>query len=141
MCLVYDSQVITAVRLICFTLLLSTFSFRASAEDFTNAIRAFLQQRVGVEKRDVGIVVGIVDEHGSRVVSYGKMDNGTDQEVNGDTLFDIASTTKPFTGLLLQDMIERGEMKLHDPVAKYLPAPVRMPTRNGKHITLQNDVK
>jgi hypothetical protein len=80
--------------------------------DFTHAIHAFLERRVEVEKRDVSIVVGIVDEHGSRVVSCGKMDNGTDQEVNGDTLFDIASITKPFTGLLLQDMIERGEMKL-----------------------------
>ena len=81
-------------------------------------------------------MVGIVDEHGSRVVSCGKMDNGTDQEVNGDTLFDIASITKPFTGLLLQDMIERGEMKLDDPVQKYLPASVKMPARNGKQITL-----
>jgi len=105
-------------------------------EDFTNAIHAFLQQRVEVEKRDVGIVVGIVDEHGSRVVSCGKMDNGTDEEVNGDTLFDIASITKPFTGLLLQDMIERGEMKLDDPISKYLPSSVRTPTRNGKEITL-----
>ena len=82
------------------------------------------------------MVIGIVDAHGTRVVSCGKMDNGTDQEVNGDTLFDIASITKPFTGLLLQDMIERGEMKLDDPVAKYLPPSVRMPARNGKEITL-----
>jgi CubicO group peptidase (beta-lactamase class C family) len=108
----------------------------ASAEDFTNAIRAFLRQRVEVEKRDVGIVVGIVDEQGSRIVSCGKMANGTDQEVNGDTLFEIGSITKTFTALLLQDMIERGEMKLDDPVAKYLAGPVRMPARNGKKITL-----
>ena len=81
-------------------------------------------------------MVGIVDEHGSSVVSYGKMDNGTDQDVNGDTLFEIGSVTKTFTGLLLQDMIERGEMKLDDPVAKYLPASVKMPTYNGKEITL-----
>ena len=127
---------ITAVRATCFTIVFSTFSFGASAEDFTNAIRASLQRRIEVEKRSVGIVVGIVDEHGSRVVSCGKMDNGTDQEVNGDTLFDIASITKPFTGLLLQDMIERGEMKLDDPVQKYLPASVKMPARNGKQITL-----
>jgi len=129
---------IAAVRAIGFTIVFSAFSFRASAEDLTNAIRAFLQRRVEVEKRDVGIVVGIVDEHGSSIVSYGRMDNGTDQEVNGDTLFDIASITKPFTGLLLQDMIERGEMKLDDPVQKYLPASVRMPTRNDKEITLRH---
>jgi serine-type D-Ala-D-Ala carboxypeptidase/endopeptidase len=127
---------ISAVRVICCTLFLSAFPFRASAEDFTNAIGAFLQQRVEVEKRDVGIVVGIVDDHGSSVVSCGKMDNGTDQEVNGDTLFDLASITKTFTALLLQDMVERGKMKLDDPVAKYLPESVKMPARNGKEITL-----
>ena len=125
-----------AARIIGFVFLFCVFSVRSSAEEFTGAIQAFLQQRVEVEKRDVGIVVGIVDENGSKVVSCGKMDNGTDQEVNGDTLFDIASITKPFTGLLLQDMIERGEMKLDDPVQKYLPASVRMPARNGKQITL-----
>jgi CubicO group peptidase (beta-lactamase class C family) len=127
---------IAAVRVICFTLLLSAFSFHAAAEDFTNAIHAFLQQRVEVEKRDVGIVVGIVDEHGSRIVSCGKMDNGTDQEVNGDTVFEIGSITKTFTALLLQDMVERGEMKLDDPVARYLPKSAKIPTRNGKEITL-----
>ena len=129
---------IPAIRVICFTMLLSAFSFRAAAEDFTNAIHAFLQQRVEVEKRDVGIVVGIVDEHGSSIVSCGKLDNGTDQEVNGDTVFEIRSMTGTFTGLLLQDMIERGEMKLDDPVAKYLPKSVKMPTRNGKEITLRH---
>ena len=67
----------------------------------------------------------------------GRLDNGTDQEMNGDTVFAICSVTKTFTGLLLQDMVERGEMKLDDPVAKYLPQSVRMPTRNGKEITLR----
>jgi D-alanyl-D-alanine-carboxypeptidase/D-alanyl-D-alanine-endopeptidase len=102
----------------------------------TDDIRAFLQHRVQVEKRDVGVVVGIVDEHGSSIVSYGTMDDGTSQEVNGDTLFEIGSITKTFTALLLQDMIERGEMKLDDPVAKYLPKSAKMPTHNGKEITL-----
>ena len=64
------------------------------------------------------------------------MDNGTDQEINGDTVFELGSVTKTFTALLLQDMVERGRMKLDDPVAKYLPPSVKMPTRNGKEITL-----
>ena len=57
---------------------------------------------------------------------------GASPEVNGNTLFEIGSITKTFTGLLLQDMLERGEMKLDDPVAEYLPKSVRVPTRNGK---------
>ena len=127
----------TIVRVICFMFLLSAFPFRAAAEDFTNAIRAFLQQRVEVEKRDVGMVIGIVDEQGVRIVGCGKLNDKTNREVDGDTLFEIGSVSKTFTALLLQDMIERGDMKLDDPVAKYLPAWVKMPTRNGKEITLR----
>jgi CubicO group peptidase (beta-lactamase class C family) len=66
------------------------------------------------------------------------LDNGTDEEVNGDTVFEIRSMTVAFTGLLLQDMIERGEMKLDDPVAMYLPKSVKMPTYHGKEITLRH---
>ena len=65
------------VRFICFALIFLPAPFPAAAEDFTNAIHAFLQHRVEVEKKDVGIVVGLVDERGSRIVSCGKMDNGT----------------------------------------------------------------
>lgn len=124
------------VRFLLLALVFPSIPFSAAAEDFTNAIHAFLQHRVEVEKKDVGIVVGIVDERGSSIVSCGKMDNGTDQEVNGDSLFDISSITKTFTVLLLQDMVERGEMQLDDPAARYLPKSVRMPARNGKQITL-----
>lgn len=82
-------------------------------------------------------MVGIVDGHGSSIVSYGKLDNGTGQEVNGNTVFEIGSITKVFTALLLQDMVERGQMKLDDPVSNYLPPSVKMPSRNGKEITLR----
>ncbi len=129
---------IGAVRLICLGILFSVFAVRAAAEDFANAIHAYLQQCVEAEKGNVGIVVGIVDERGSRIVSCGRLDNGTDQEVNGDTLFEIGSVTKTFTTLLLEDMIERGQMQLDDPVAKYLPQSVKVPTRNGKEITLHH---
>jgi CubicO group peptidase (beta-lactamase class C family) len=100
------------VGVICTALTLSSIPLPAVAEDFTNAIRAYLQQRVEVEKRDSSIIVGIVDEHGRSIVGCGKLNNGTNQEVNGDTLFEIGSITKTFTALLLQDMIDRGEMKL-----------------------------
>jgi len=41
----------TAIRAICFTMLLSAFPFRAAAEDFTHAVHAYLQQRVEAEIR------------------------------------------------------------------------------------------
>ncbi|ODU23376.1 MAG: hypothetical protein ABS95_03690 [Verrucomicrobia bacterium SCN 57-15] len=123
-----------AVRLIILAAVLSSPPFAVAGDNLTNAIRAFLQQHL--DGMNAGVVVGIVDKQGSRVVGCGKLDNGTDQEVNGDTVFEIGSVTKTFTALLLQDMVERGEMKLDDPVANYLPKSVRMPARNGKKITL-----
>jgi CubicO group peptidase (beta-lactamase class C family) len=77
-----------------------------------------------------------VDEHGSTVIPWGKLGNGTGQDVNGDSVFSVGSVSKTFTTLLLIDMVDRGEMKPEDPVAKYLPKSVKIPTRGAKQITL-----
>lgn len=99
-------------------------------------IREILHQRVDVARQSVGIVVGIVDDTGSRIIAYGKPGRESDQSVNGDTLFEIGSVTKTFTALLLAEAVGRGEMKLSDPVSKYLPDSVKMPSRDGRQITL-----
>src|SRR5437667_5482642 len=82
------------------------------------------------------MVIGLADQRGNRVFGAGKLDNGTDRDVNGDTVFFIGSVSKTFTALLLQDAVERGEMKLDDPVAKFLPTSIKMPTHGGKQISL-----
>lgn len=99
-------------------------------------VRAILQERVEKSKRSVGIVVGLISSKGSRIISYGKPALNSNAELNGDTVFEIGSVTKVFTSTLLADMVLRGEVGLNDPVAKYLPRTVKVPTRNGKEITL-----
>jgi CubicO group peptidase (beta-lactamase class C family) len=99
-----------------------------------NEIHTILQDNVGPRQQADGLVVGIVDEAGGRVIAAGTTGHG--RPVDGDTIFRIGSITKVFTGLLLQDMVERGEMKLDDPAQVYLPDSVRLPTRGGKQITL-----
>jgi CubicO group peptidase (beta-lactamase class C family) len=108
------------------------------AEEFGEAIRAYLEHRIDAEKIPGGVVVGIVDEQESSIISAGKPDRDTEKRVDGDTLFEIGSVGKTFTALLLQDMIERGQMKLDDPVSLYLPESVKLPTRGGKEITLRH---
>jgi CubicO group peptidase (beta-lactamase class C family) len=104
--------------------------------EFADAVQSLIGNFVKLDKKSVGVVVGIVDEHGSRIFSCGKTDNPSSSELNGDTVFEIGSITKVFTTLLLQDLVERGDMKLDDPVSRYLPDTVKMPSRNGKQITL-----
>lgn len=99
-------------------------------------LKTILRDYVDSDKLGVGLAVGIVSERGRQVVGYGRLDNGTDAQVDGETVFGIGSVTKVFTALLLQDMIERGEMKLDDPVQKFLPPSVTLPKYKGKEIRL-----
>jgi CubicO group peptidase (beta-lactamase class C family) len=102
----------------------------------SSEIRSILENRIGLGKKAVGIVVGTIDEKGRAVIGYGKPAKDRDEKPDGDTLFEIGSITKVFTSLILADMVERGEVKLDDPVSKFLPASVTVPSRNGRRITL-----
>lgn len=109
----------------------------ASSERLSDAaIRQVLIQRIDVDKQAVGMVVGVIDAKGRRVIAYGARDLKDRRPVNGETLFEIGSVTKAFTGLLLADMVRRGEVKLDDPVVRHLPPGAVVPERNGKAITL-----
>ena len=100
------------------------------------AIRAILVERIDVWRRGVGMVVGVIEASGRRVVGHGEMGIGDGRAPGGDTLFEIGSITKAFTSLLLAEMAARGEVAIDDPVSKHLPAGVAMPARGGRHITL-----
>jgi CubicO group peptidase (beta-lactamase class C family) len=100
------------------------------------SIQSFLHENFG--NTNCGMVIGLLDERGARVFHAGKLDNGTDQEVNADTVFEIGSITKTFTSLLALEMAKRGELSLDDPVTKYLPLSVKVPSQDGKQITILN---
>ena len=128
-------------RFVCFSMLLLSTRFPAVAEnDFDEAdadsIKAFLRQNFA--NTNAGMVIGLLDERGSRIFSAGKLDNATSQGVNGDTVFEIGSITKTFTSLLLLDLVRHGDMKLSDLVAHYLPSVVKVPAHGGKEISLLN---
>src|SRR5439155_3039287 len=94
-------------------------------------IRKILVERVGENDKEIGIVVGVIDPQGRRIITYGHRNAGDARPLDGDTVFEIASVTKVFTALLLADMVEKSEVALSDPAAKYLPsAAIKLPERN-----------
>src|SRR5205807_2427657 len=100
-------------------------------------IRRILAERVGENEKAIGIVVGVIDPLGRRIISYGHRNGGDARPLDGDTVFEIASVTKVFTALLLADMVEKKQVALSDPASKYLPAAaIKLPERNGHLITL-----
>ncbi len=69
---------------------------------------------------------------------YGNMSNANPTTVDKDTIFAIGSITKVFTTILLADMVNRGLVNLDDPIEKYLPTSIKVPSFNGQKITLEN---
>jgi serine-type D-Ala-D-Ala carboxypeptidase/endopeptidase len=99
-----------------------------------SAVQALLTARVD-GGRAAGIIVGLLEPDGStRVLHAGTA--GPGRTLGPESIFEIGSITKAFTGVLLADMVRRGDVALDDPVSKYLPEGVTVPGRSGKVITL-----
>ncbi|HEX6973690.1 MAG TPA: serine hydrolase domain-containing protein [Vicinamibacterales bacterium] len=99
------------------------------------ALLAAIKARVD-ERKSVGMVVGTIDaDGGTSRAFYGSAGEGA-RPLDADSVFEIGSITKVFTATLLADMVDRGEVKLTDPVSQYLPPNVKVPQREGRQITL-----
>lgn len=99
------------------------------------AVQALLDERL--RENGVGVAVGLIDESGRRVIASGRAGGARERALDGDTIFQIGSLTKPLTTLLLADMVLRGEVSLDDPIQRYLPARVTMRQR-GRPMTLRD---
>jgi serine-type D-Ala-D-Ala carboxypeptidase/endopeptidase len=100
-----------------------------------STIQVLLEQLVN-SHGVTGIVVGLLAEDGTRrVIAHGDPATGA-LPLDGESVFEIGSMTKVFTGILLADMVRRGLVELADPVAELLAPHVSVPARSGKPITL-----
>ena len=81
------------------------------------------------------IAIGIIDKDGPQYYLFGTKTVGG-QPVNEHTIYEIGSISKTFTGILLAQAVLDGQVKTDDPAQKYLPEGVKLPTRDGKQITL-----
>ena len=96
--------------------------------------------RKRIENGDsVGIVVGVIDTEGRReYFSHGSKTTKENLPVDENSVYEIGSISKVFTSVLLAEMVFKQEVNLDDPIEKYLPAKVKVPSRNDKKITLEH---
>jgi CubicO group peptidase (beta-lactamase class C family) len=76
-----------------------------------------------VDKGTIPGAVTLVERHGSvaSIEAVGYLDLETKRPMRADTIFRIASMTKPFTAVGVMILMEEGKLALSDPVEKYLP--------------------
>jgi serine-type D-Ala-D-Ala carboxypeptidase/endopeptidase len=97
------------------------------------ALQAALDGRAAAA--GTGIALGIIDHGRTRIYVAGSDGNG--RPVDEKTLFEIGSVTKTFTATALAAMAQAGQVRLDDPISKYLPAGAHAPSKDGQPITLQ----
>ena len=68
--------------------------------------------------------VTLLARHGkiAHLGTYGMMDVKTGKPMTRDTIFRIASMTKPITSVAVMMLYEEGHFRLNEPVSKFIPA-------------------
>ncbi len=85
--------------------------------------------------RSTGLIVGVLTPTGARyVVTAGNERKGKPLDIH--SIFEIGSITKVFTGILLAEMVNRGEVQPRQRVTDLLPPGTKVPSRGGREITL-----
>ncbi|MFD1143937.1 serine hydrolase [Larkinella insperata] len=85
----------------------------------------------------VGLSIGILRNDSLFTYGYGETARGNGRLPDANTLFEIGSISKTFTATLLADAIQRGLVKLEDPVNKYLPDSIPALQKDGIPVTLK----
>jgi len=101
--------------------ILLTMTLGHAQTDKTDA----LQQGFRSELEKAGVAGGslVVIREGKLIAEehYGLAHIEKKQPANAATIYHWASNTKPFTGIAIMQLRDRGLLKLDDPVTKYLP--------------------
>ncbi len=92
------------------------------------AVRAALE-----EDATPGAVVGVRSPEGTWVKAYGLSDTGTGARMRAGVHTRIGSVTKTFTGTVLLQLAQEGELSLSDPIEQYVPG-----VPGGDRVTLRS---
>lgn len=87
-----------------------------------------------IESKEVaGSVVLVADKQGILATrAYGMSDIAQTKAMQEDSIFWIASMTKPITGACVMMLQEEGKLSLDDPIAKHLPEMQNLKLDDGK---------
>ena len=77
-----------------------------------------------VAQQEIAGGVTLLARHGkiAHLGTYGMMDVEAGKPMTPDTIFRIASMTKPITSVAVMMLYEEGHFRLHEPVSKFIPA-------------------
>ena len=109
----------------------------ASAQDpKVPGIGAAMQGMIAKQEVAGAVTVVVTKSRVLHLEANGFADVAAKRPMTADTLFWIASMTKPVTGVAILMLQDEGKLKVGDPVAKYLPEFANLKTPSGKPANL-----
>ncbi|MCZ6571821.1 MAG: serine hydrolase [Planctomycetota bacterium] len=109
----------------------------AAAKDLAREVDALAQPVIG-SGSVVGMTIGVIEARDKQpwVRGYGKVTVGEKDVPDQDTVYEIGSISKVFTGVLLAALVQDGSVRLDQPLEQLLPDTVQVPAHGGRKITL-----
>ena len=109
----------------------------ASAQDpKVPGIGAAMQEMIAKQEVAGAVTVVVTKSRVLHLEADGFADVAAKRPMAADTLFWIASMTKPVTGVAILMLQDEGKLTVGDPVAKYLPEFANLKTPSGKPANL-----
>jgi hypothetical protein len=119
------------------TLAIAAATMAVSAQESRLPGVAEAMQTMVANREVSGAVTAVVSrDRLLHLEATGLADVAAKRPMTADTLFWIASMTKPVTGVSILMLQDEGKLKASDPVAKYLPAFAGLKTPSGKSADL-----
>jgi serine-type D-Ala-D-Ala carboxypeptidase/endopeptidase len=100
----------------------------ANSQSMDDVVKQFADINTHTDKGG-GIIIGYVHDGQTDVKVLG------DESLNEETIFEIGSLTKPMTGLLLANLVNKGAVTLDESINKLLPPEAQKPEFDA--VTLQ----
>src|SRR5262245_53843417 len=113
---------------------------QAPRDEFVRSLEAAIAQQMQ-EQKIPGFAIGVVKDGRSptRRGSATRTPANPRPPVTPETLFHMASITKPFVATAVMQLVEQGKVDLDDPVIKYVPY-FRLKDPRYKEITVRQMV-
>ena len=99
-------------------------------------IGAAMQEMVARQEIAGAVTAVVSKDRVLHLEATGSADLATKRPMTPDTLFWIASMTKPVTGVAILMLADEGKLKVTDPVARFLPGFADLKTPSGKPANL-----
>ncbi len=122
-------------------LFISCFAQQKSNSFTETEILSFMDKNAKVlleNSKANSVSIGVVKDGKTYTKHYGEIDKGKGNQANNNTVFEVASITKLFTGLLVAQAVVEGKISPEDDIRKYLTGSYPNLEYNGTSIKIKD---